>query len=187
MATSVIEICNNALIKIGSDTITSLLDNTKAARTCNKMYEIVRDDLLRSHPWNFAINRVKLAKLSAIPAFDYSAQYQLPSDCLRVIAVKDDTSDYRVEGRKILTNGSEVSLLYIKREEDVALYDTSFSNLLALKLASEIAYNMVNSTTLAKALNEKAEVDFRMAKRMDSQEDSLKMLITDTFLNSRLT
>ena len=35
MATSIIEICNNALLDLGEDVIMSLGDGTKAASLCN--------------------------------------------------------------------------------------------------------------------------------------------------------
>jgi len=56
MATAV-SICSNALRKLGDDPITSLTDDTERARLCNAFYEPTRDAVLRSHPWNFAIER----------------------------------------------------------------------------------------------------------------------------------
>ena len=61
MATSVIEICNNALVDLGEEPITSLADNTKAARLCNQRWPAVRDAVLRAHPWNCAVTLARLA------------------------------------------------------------------------------------------------------------------------------
>lgn len=185
MASSVIEICNNALIKVGADAITALTEDVKAARVCNRIYEIMRDDLLRSHPWNFAIARSSLAKLSAAPAFGYSSQYQLPSDCLRVLGVQDIYKEYRIEGRKVLTDSNAIKLVYIKKEEDPTQYDSSFSNLLALKLAAEIAYTMTNDAGLAQLLSREYKEELKKAKRLDAQEDSLKELTTTTWTDGR--
>ena len=38
MANSIIEICNSALTDLGEEPITSLTDNTKAARLCNQRW-----------------------------------------------------------------------------------------------------------------------------------------------------
>jgi len=187
VASSVVQICNNALIKLGADTITSLSDDTKPARLCNKMYEIVRDDLLRGHPWNFAITRVMLAQLSTVPAFKYSFEYQLPSDCLRVLRIKDTRAEYRIEGRKLLTDENTVNLVYIKKVEDVSQFDPSFSDLLALKLASELAYNITNSGTISQAMVDLFERRFRRAKMSDAQEDSIYIIQTDTFTDGRFS
>jgi hypothetical protein len=61
MSTTVEEICNSALIKCGSKPISSITDSNKRAELCTTMYPKVRDKLLRSHPWNFAIRRMPLA------------------------------------------------------------------------------------------------------------------------------
>ena len=187
MASSEVQICNNALIKLGADTITSLSDDTKPARLCNQMYSILRDDLLRAHPWNFAITRLGLAQLSTTPAFEYAFEYQLPSDCLRVLRIKARRAEYRIEGRKLLTDETTVELVYIKKVTDVSQFDSTFSDTLALKLASEIAYNITNSTTVAQSMVELFERRFRRAKMSDAQEDSLYLLQTDTFTDGRFT
>jgi hypothetical protein len=61
MATSVEAICNSALIKVGSKQITSISDANKRAELCTLMYPKVRDKVLKSHPWNFAIKRKSLS------------------------------------------------------------------------------------------------------------------------------
>lgn len=185
MADSIVQICNNALIKLGADTIISLSDNTKSARLCNKMYSILRDDLLRSHPWNFAIKRLGLAKLSAAPSFGYTFQYQLPSDCLRVLKLSEHRTEYRIEGRKLLTDSNDINLIYIKKEEDTTQYDANFSNVLALRIASEIAYNITNSASMVNITADLYKKALAEAKTFDAQEDSINVLKTDTFLDAR--
>lgn len=186
MAASEVQICNNALIKLGGNTIISLSDDTKVGRLCNKMYTIVRDDLLRAHIWNFALVRVTLARLATTPAFDYDFEYQLPSDCLRVIRIDDSRGEYRIEGRKLLTDENTIKLLYIKRVTDTSQFDSSFDNVLALKLASELAYSITNSVSLTKAIKEEFDREFRRAKMTDAQEDSLYVLQTTEFLDAHL-
>jgi len=60
MATNAEAICNSALLKIGASTIVSLSDSSVEAEACNEQYTKLRDELLRSHPWNFAMKRVFL-------------------------------------------------------------------------------------------------------------------------------
>jgi hypothetical protein len=87
MATSVVDICNNALIRIGSKTITSLSDGDKVANSCNLLYTQTRDLLLRQHFWNFAVTRVQLASESTSPGFEFDYSYPLPSDFIRAIGL----------------------------------------------------------------------------------------------------
>ena len=69
MATSVVQIVNNALVRIGANAILTLTEDSEAARAANLIYEQVRDSCLRDHVWNFAVNRVELAQNSTAPAF----------------------------------------------------------------------------------------------------------------------
>lgn len=184
MAASEVQICNNALIKLGADTITSLSDNTKSARLCNTMYSIVRDEVLRSHLWNFAIGRQQLSQLSTAPSFEFSYQYQLPTDCLRAVRLYNSVEPFRVEGRKLLTDSNSVSLIYIKKETDVGLYDSVFSDILATKLASEIAYSITKNSGLSQSLKQEYDIKLKHAKRFDAQEGTPLDLTTNTFTSA---
>lgn len=100
-----VQIVNKALVKIGASTITSLTENSKAARSANAIYELTRDAALRDHPWNFAHKRVILASDSEEPAFGWTYAYTMPADFLRVIQwgeMPEDEIPYRMEGGKLL-------------------------------------------------------------------------------------
>ena len=121
MASSPVQICNAALLKLGAERINSLTENNKRARVFNERYNSIRKEVLRAHPWNFAIRRASLAKLPDAPAYEYGSQYQLPNDCLRVLETEADrlnvTGDflgnhptkYKIEGRLLLTDGTSVT------------------------------------------------------------------------------
>jgi hypothetical protein len=61
MATNVLEICNAALSKLGAEPITSLDGTSKGAISCKARYGACKKIVLRKHPWNCAIKRVKKA------------------------------------------------------------------------------------------------------------------------------
>lgn len=186
MSISKVGICNNALIKLGADTITSLTEDTKNARICNIMYDKVRTMLLRSHIWNFAIGRQTLSQLTTAPAFEYAYQYQLPTDSLRVVKVyKDNGMPYKIEGTKLLTDLSSVSLVYIKDEEDPVQFDVSFQEVLSTKLAAEIAYAITGSASRAAQLNDEYKRLVKEAKLWDGQEDIPDDWTNGSWLDSR--
>ena len=64
---SIIGICNNALDKLGHGPIISLDDGNKSANLCARNWPLVRDRVLRDHPWNFAVKRATLASASPAP------------------------------------------------------------------------------------------------------------------------
>ena len=90
---SVVDICNSALNLLGASTITALTDDSKNARLCNQRYEPVRNRIFRSHAWNCLTKRVQLAQDSSAPVVEYSYQYTLPSDCLRVLKIHTGVTD----------------------------------------------------------------------------------------------
>ena len=94
---SKVDICNSALRKLGVERINSLTEDNSRAKVCNDRYDILRDEMLRSHPWKFAIKRTTAAAILAVPLFDWEKQYQLPSDCLRVLRVNDDYTKWSLE------------------------------------------------------------------------------------------
>lgn len=85
MATSVIEISNRALGRIGiSQLIESLDDPNDRARQCRLAYGPCQDEVLQDFPWNFAQTSVSLSLVSgvSIPGWQYA--YRYPDACLKV-------------------------------------------------------------------------------------------------------
>jgi len=185
MASSEVEICNSALIKVGADRIISLTDDTERARVVAEQYPKARDEMLRAHPWNFAIARVELGS-TGTPEFEFDNEFLLPSDCLRVLKTDlGDDDEYKIEGRKLLTNNSSIKIKYIKRITDVSMFDASFTEVLAIRLAYDIAYRITNSSTQATALYQLYSLALRDARSFDAQEGSADRIISDEWLNSR--
>ena len=150
------------------------------ARLCNQRYEPIRNRIFRSHAWNCLTKRVQLAADSAAPVVEYSTQYTLPSDCLRVLKVHNGTTDsiasdidYVVEGRKIKTNQGTVFLVYIALITDPNEYDTYLQESIASALAADIAYAITNNATLAKNYQVTADERLREARFVDATENSL--------------
>lgn len=185
MATSVLSICNSALLKIGSERITSLTENNKRAIICNEQYEKLRDEVLRAHPWNFAIARVEIAQVVSVPAYEYDYYYQLPMDCLRVLDIDTDGGEWKVEGRYLATNESTVVIKYIKQETDVSKFDPMFCEVLALRIAADIAFPITNSMTLSKAMWDAYNAQLRVTRSMDGQEGSPDSVSADQWVNAR--
>ena len=55
MATTKINIVNRALGLLGHEFITSLTEDTKAARFSNELFDDTRDSIFRLHPWNYLL------------------------------------------------------------------------------------------------------------------------------------
>lgn len=96
MVTSVLDIYNLAVTRLGHEQMSSETENTKAGRLCRLHYPTIRDAVLRAHPWNFAVRRAALAALSVTPAFEFDNAFALPTDpyCLKVLRTDYEASGY---------------------------------------------------------------------------------------------
>jgi hypothetical protein len=193
VATSKVDICNSALIKVGAARISSLDDNTKEGRLCKELYPRLCDELVRSHPWNFATARVALAATVATPAYGFDYQHQLPNDCLRVMNINLDYGDetgkfveWKIEGRMLLANDTPVKIKYLKDvSETPELFDAHFAEALALRIAVDLAYPMAQSTTLVELLSRRYQRMLADARTFDGQEGSSDRVGADTWLDAR--
>ena len=185
MATSVVQIVNNALVKIGANAILTLTEDSEAARAANLIYEQVRDACIRDHVWNFAVNRVELAQNSGAPAFGFAYQYNVPSDCLRVLQMENMDMFYKIEGGKLLTDEGTAKILYLARVEDVNLFDAMFVEALSARLAAELSVTLSESNTLYSNMMEMYQRKVADARSMDAQESGYLEVVADTWLDSR--
>lgn len=170
---SVTGICNVALRNLGASRITDLTDGSKNANILNDLYGEVRDNLLRGHPWNFAIKRANLARSATAPAFAFAYLYALPSDWLRTVTVSDNsdgigTMVHREEGLFIATDAEAVYITYVARIADPNAMTADFREALALELARVAAVPVSDSGTLQDRMAIAAEKALLKAKSTDA-------------------
>lgn len=199
MAVSNIAIANRALTKLGAARIISFGDNNEQARALQSMYEIVRDAELRAYTWNFSIKRAQLAALSEAPAFDWPRQFQLPSDCLRLLwagdfypgpNLSDLTNgldlDYEVEGRVIMSRlPAPLKIRYVAQITDPTQFDALFVEAFACKLAIELGETLTNSSTNRQEAWQEYQQAIRKALRADAIEKPSQQIADDTWMISR--
>ena len=190
---STVDICNGALNQLGATTILSLTEDSKNARLCNSRFTQVRDAVFRSHPWNCLQKRVELAADTDAPAWGFSYAYTLPADCLRLLRILDYDSNYKVEGRKILSNTSSMKILYIGRITDPNEYDELLRETLSAALGADIAFAVTSNNQTATNMYNLFQDKLRDARFVDSTEgqnldQDLGMsdqIDASTFINSR--
>ena len=190
---SEVSICNLALSHIGEAPITSLSDNTNAARECNRLYASSRDMELRAHNWNFAIRRGNLAADGTAPDWGPASRYIIPSDCLRIIEVRDAT-DWRVEGGNLGDAGTvyivtawsgTLYIRYIARITDTAVFDTLFANTLAARLAMDLAPRLTQSNAVYQAAQSMHNMWSKQAKTMDAYESAPRQRPQSRWVSAR--
>jgi len=190
---STVDICNGALNQLGATTILSLTEDSKNARLCNSRYTQVRDALFRTHPWNCLQARLELAASTTTPAWGFAYAYTLPANCLRLLRVLDYDSNYKVEGRKILSNASTMKILYISRVTDPNEYDELLRETLSAALGADIAYAVTSNNTTSQNMILSYQEKLRDARFVDSTEGQnvdqdlgmTDVIDAGSFINSR--
>lgn len=187
MAASEVAICNSALIKLGVATITSLAENSRVAKLCQEQYPKIRDKLLHSHLWNFAVKRAQLVATANDPVYEFTFEYTLPADCLRVWNTQYGSSAdfYQVENGSLYSNYSDVFIKYISRVTDTTKFTPTFDECLALMLAIDLEFALVQSNSFKNTLQEELKTELRDTRSFDAQENPSYPFQEDTFLNAR--
>jgi hypothetical protein len=184
MTVSVVSICNLALTRIGQPQIASLSASGKAADLCNLHYEPTRDAVLRDHPWNFAIAYAELARSSTTPAFEFDYTFTLPTDCIKVLRTEFEqlgydgsTYAYRIVGREIFANTETLAIEYTKRVTDPTQFDAMFVDMLAERLAAELAYPLTDNRSLVETRLQIYQNKLAAARLADAQEGTPREVV----------
>ena len=132
----------------------------------------VRDQVLRDHPWNFAVKRAVLASSETAPRGAFPLNSRSLPTASRLIEVRDlSTGEYQVEDGHIHANATVLYIRYIKRVTDPNVYDALFVDTAATRLAAEMCEAFTQSTQKKQALFEEYSDSITRAKRVDAQEN----------------
>jgi len=155
------DVVNVALRQIGAARITSLTDGSNEATTANDLWGEALDDVLRSHNWNFATRRQKLAAAANAPAYEFDYAYPVPSDWVRTVSVHDNDGgdgtitfreEYQDGVRCILASSTDLYLRYVARITNVGLMPPDFRRALAMHLAMDMAIPLANSAIVLQTM-----------------------------------
>ena len=182
--TSKVDICNSALRKLGVERINSLTEDNSRAKICNDRYEIIKKEVLRSHPWKCAIKRTSLAALTTVPLFDWTVQYQIPSDCLRVIKVNAEVTKWAQEGDLILSDETVCKVKYISNVEE-SLLDSSLVEVIAFRLALDLCYTITQSSPREQTLQAQYSVFLADARSFSAQSANQDELYISSYTDVR--
>lgn len=177
--TTDIDICNDAISRIGGKPIHSIEDpTTYTEQLCSSMYIKNRQIVLRSAVWNFAKCIKPIAK-SDETLKGFSGVYPLPNDFVRFLGVQNmdlmggETDRYMLADRKIYLKDSapdSINLIYIKDVSDVAKFDALFIEAFSLRLAYNLQFALTGKNTTSQRLYEEYLEALTIAKMIDGQE-----------------
>lgn len=192
---SQLSIVNNALTEIGEATITSMSQNTRAARAASRIWEIEYAAALTRYRWNFARRRAVLAPDATAPAFGYTYRFLLPADCIAVIGTQNDLElnasytssreSHVVEGRYLLSDENPVNLYYIAKVDDLSTLNPDFVKVLSLQLAAALAYDLSTGVERVASIEGKLKEAVRQAKFSHAIQHTPERIEASSWVDSR--
>jgi hypothetical protein len=189
MALNSIELCSSALIKLGAESISSFEDGTAEAKVAARLYPLVRDAMLCAHPWSFATKQAELSLLTVTPPTDFAYAHQLPNDFLRALSAGDAGRGrglvYEIINGQLRSDAETVVLSYLFQpsEGDFPAY---FAPALVTRLAAEFCLPLTENTSRADRFTRLAEEELKLAKLIDSQQDTPPRVEDFTLIEARL-
>lgn len=133
--------------------------------------------------------RAQKALTPLTPDFDYAYRYDLPSDCLRLVEIANQSREaWEVSGERLVftDEGITASIRYQRRVKDTTKYDPLLRSLLAGRLAYEIVEELTQSNTKKELLAVDLRAIEAKAKMIDGQEQSTNPLAEDDWVLARL-
>ncbi len=191
---SQIDVINVALRRVGASRIQSLGEDSPEAAISGDLIDNVVDDLLRQHAWNFATRRVKMARLTEEPTFEFDYAYAFPADWIRTVSVHSNDAgrntiyfrEEYIEGQRVLlTSQEDVYLRYIADIRDPNLWPPDFRQSVSLYLAKDLAMPLANSNRLQENLFSEARGTLARAKSADAQGSSPERMPLGTWVRRR--
>jgi hypothetical protein len=186
MNAGVVGIWNMALSHLGDRAnISDPNEQSEQAEQCRLFFPISVAEALAAAAWTFATSRAQLASLAARDTFNWRFAYAMPPQCLRIISVGsgqsnswDDTSPYEVMSDSrgapaIFCDVDRATAVYVRTENNIALFSPQFTSALVLLLASHLAGTLVRGqggVQMKKALYELYRVELSHAAVLDANQ-----------------
>jgi hypothetical protein len=189
MTDSKFDICSQALVLVGANTVNSFDENTTESKVSGQLYESTLENLLTRCRWRFASKQQQLSKLTTNPLGRYDSAYQVPSDALQMhtVSLSDSIIEYDRYGNEIYadTSASDILIADYTFQPSEADFPPYFKQALVFELASLFAGAIARNDTLSQLYSNKATIQLTVAKGQDSQAQTNRRVNVDRFRNRR--
>jgi hypothetical protein len=168
-STSWVELCNQALGRLGKGSIADLTEGTQLANYCSLYLGQAIEEIYGLFDWTAGRARAQLNQLVTTPTYGPLYYYQLPVDFIRPFEVDAGGEDYTTEDDKIATDAEEVYLTYLARPSDPAKLAPYIKKMISTRLAFLLSTPLTSSETLASRLAQEDQLALTEAIAADAR------------------
>ena len=193
-----LQIVNSVLTKLGEEEQLDDPDaDTRACRAIRANWDSIRDQVLRAHTWNFAIDpagAILTEDATYTPAArtlsDYGARYLKPADFIRLdlqrVRPMSDRDELRIGDRYIYAwRGGDLMLSYVRRVEAVGEWDPMFAEAFACRMAAEVGPRITGDRGTRAAMMTDYRIALAEAKAVDGRENPPEELEDTAWVTAR--
>ena len=123
------------------------------------------------------------------PLTDFGYAFELPVDFIKALSAGDECRGrgavFQVIGNEVHANYEDVTLTYIKRADE-ADFPTYFVTALVNRLAAEFCLPLTENSSRSELLYKLADTELKLAKLVDSQQDTPPRVEDFTLIEARL-
>lgn len=175
-------IFNLALAKLGERQIASYGEDSSYAQIMREVWDDVRREVLRTHPWQAATEAAHFdVPCRCVPDGRGGEVYSfdLPVCCLRVLEVSPRTAWWRVAGKTIESNAAEIFFRYTGDVQIHSNWDQLLRSAVVCKLAWKASMRLSRSAETAAKLEQDFQKIMMEAAMVDSTEGDERSARTD--------
>ncbi len=174
------DLCSNALLLVGADTITDFNGGSSESAAAAQLFQTTTDNWLTLYDWQFATTTAQLSRLVDQPLNMWDAVYQTPADALKIqnVKVNDEPISYDRFADKIHCNAAASDLVYCDytRTREVADWPPYFVELMEYALAKKFATALAAKLDFKNSIDVDLDRQFRLAKNADARQQTAKRL-----------
>lgn len=161
MAFTAVEICANALVRLGATPIQSFDEGTDIATSCQSIYNMKSAYMLAIYPWRFTMKFAQLSRLTVAPTAQWKYQFALPADRLTAGLPAVFTAetvgaipiqDYTIIGNVLMSDKTELWIEY-QSNVDESLWAPYFTELMVSVMMVELSFLITDNASLRQELN----------------------------------
>jgi len=183
------DICNQALVLVGANTITSFSENTTESKVASQLYETTLNTLLTRCRWRFATKQVQLSYDSTAPLGRWNSKHTLPADALVIhtISVSDNIIQYDRYNTYIYSDADATDTVIADYTSSVTESELPeyFIQSLVFELASLFAGAIARNDNLSELYNRRAITSLAIARNVDSQAQTTRRVDVNRFRDRR--